>query len=106
MSRSKYMSAGRLFHSERMYQSDKTHVASTLNPKPFAACRKEQLSVGRFFYRFPTGESGSDVYGRTKLWWMSGILPINERPGLDVVDVLVVVTHGLTMRLILMQERA
>jgi hypothetical protein len=37
---------------------------------------------------------------------MSGVLPINERPGLDVVDVLVVVTHGLTMRLILMQERA
>ena len=25
----KYMSAGRLFHSERQYQSDKTHVAST-----------------------------------------------------------------------------
>jgi CHAT domain-containing protein len=25
----KYMSAGRLFHSERKYQSDKTHVAST-----------------------------------------------------------------------------
>ena len=27
--RPKYMSAGRLFHSERKYQSDKTHVAST-----------------------------------------------------------------------------
>jgi len=69
----------------------------------FTACRKEQLSVGRFFYRFPTGESGSDVYGRTKLWWTSSVLPINERPGYDPVDVLVVVTHGLTMRLILMQ---
>lgn len=41
--------------------------------------------------------------GRTKLWWNSSILPINEQPGFDPVDTLVVVTHGLTMRLILMQ---
>jgi broad specificity phosphatase PhoE len=30
----------------------------------FATYRAEQQRVGRFFYRFPTGESGSDVYGR------------------------------------------
>ena len=41
--------------------------------------------------------------GSTKLWWDSSILPINEQPGIDPVDVVVVVTHGLTMRLILMQ---
>ena len=74
-----------------------------LQGEGFADCRKEQQRIGRFFYRFPTGESGSDVYGRTKLWWTTSILPINERPGYDAVDVLIVVTHGLTMRLILMQ---
>ena len=30
----------------------------------FKAFRAEQMRVGRFFYRFPTGESGADVYGR------------------------------------------
>ena len=30
----------------------------------FKSFRAEQQRVGRFFYRFPTGESGADVYGR------------------------------------------
>jgi len=39
----------------------------------------------------------------TKLWWTSSVLAINERPGINPEDVLVVVTHGLTMRFMLMQ---
>ena len=30
--------------------------------------RDQQLKVGRFWYRFPTGESGADVYDRIKSW--------------------------------------
>ena len=32
----------------------------------FMAFRTEQQKVGRFYYRFPTGESGADVWDRTK----------------------------------------
>lgn len=68
----------------------------------FSSYRLEQQQVGRFFYRFPTGESGCDVYDRTKAWW-GELLMINDRPQYERVDSVVVVTHGLTMRLILMQ---
>lgn len=54
-------------------------------------------------YRFPTGESGSDVFDRVKSWWYESVLTVNNRIGYEKVDALVVVTHGLTMRFILMQ---
>jgi len=69
----------------------------------FKAFRTQQQSIGRFFYRFPTGESGADVHGRTCSWWEGWVRQVNLRPGFEHADALVVVTHGLTMRLILMQ---
>jgi broad specificity phosphatase PhoE len=69
----------------------------------FTKLREEQKKVGRFWYRFPTGESGSDVFDRVKSWWYESVLSVNERVGYDYVDALVVVTHGLTMRFVLMQ---
>jgi len=65
--------------------------------------REEQLKVGRFWYRFPTGESGADVYDRVKSWWFESILTTNEQVGYDHVDAIVVVTHSLSMRFVLMQ---
>jgi len=69
----------------------------------FSTYREEQKVVGRYFYRFPTGESGRDVYVRVKDWWDNSLLQLNLRPKYAHVDTVVVVTHGLTMRLILMQ---
>ena len=69
----------------------------------FKEYRREQKRVGRFWYRFPTGESGADVFDRTKQWWDSAVMQHNLRPGFERVDTVVVVTHGLTMRFILMQ---
>ena len=69
----------------------------------FKSFRTEQMRVGRFFYRFPTGESGADVYGRVCSWWEGWVKNLNLRPGYEPVDTLIVVTHGLTMRLVLMQ---
>ena len=69
----------------------------------FKSFREEQKQVGRFWYRFPTGESGSDVYDRVKTWWYCDVQTVNERVGYEEVDALVVVTHGLTMRFVLMQ---
>ena len=65
--------------------------------------REQQKKVGRFWYRFPTGESGADVYGRVKSWWYESVLQVNTRVGYEPVDAIVVVTHGLTMRFVLMQ---
>mmetsp|Transcript_1958 Transcript_1958/g.4569 ORF Transcript_1958/g.4569 Transcript_1958/m.4569 type:complete len:339 (+) Transcript_1958:153-1169(+) len=69
----------------------------------FEQFRTEQKNVGRFWYRFPTGESGADVFDRTKQWFEHSVCGINTRPGYEPVDTVLVVTHGLTMRLILMQ---
>ncbi|GAX25537.1 hypothetical protein FisN_28Hh005 [Fistulifera solaris] len=63
----------------------------------------EQKKVGRFWYRFPTGESGADVYDRVKSWWTESVATVNVRVGYEPIDALVVVTHGLTMRFVLMQ---
>ncbi|KAG7368777.1 histidine phosphatase superfamily protein [Nitzschia inconspicua] len=69
----------------------------------FKTYREEQKRVGRFWYRFPTGESGADVFDRVKSWWENTLLMSNERWGYDRVDAAVVFTHGLTMRFCLMQ---
>ncbi|KAK3286245.1 hypothetical protein CYMTET_6185 [Cymbomonas tetramitiformis] len=76
-----------------------------LQGEDFKNFRKEQVDVGRFYYRFPTGESGADVYLRVRNWWIDKILHVNDfqRAGSPPVESVVVVTHGLTMRLILMQ---
>jgi broad specificity phosphatase PhoE len=68
----------------------------------FEQFRVEQKKVGRFWYRFPTGESGADVHDRVKSWWSDSVLNVNERHGHDPVGALVIVTHGLTMRFVLM----
>ncbi|CAJ1937906.1 unnamed protein product [Cylindrotheca closterium] len=76
---------------------------ANLQGHDFGDFRKEQKRVGRFWYRFPTGESGSDVYDRVKSWWQDDVMNVNERYGFEKVDAMVVVTHGLTMRFVLMQ---
>ena len=65
--------------------------------------------VGRFYYRRPTGESGADVYDRAASFWdslLGGSFNMQDlfrrrRAGPD--DALLVVTHGLTMRLLMMR---
>jgi broad specificity phosphatase PhoE len=71
-----------------------------LQGEDFHKYRKEQMQVGRFFYRFPTGESGCDVCDRTSAWF-SQVLKYNADPFYPVADTVVVVTHGLTMRCVL-----
>jgi broad specificity phosphatase PhoE len=69
----------------------------------FQLQRQEQQKIGRFWYRFATGESGADVYDRVKSWWFESVLNVNTRIGYEPIDAMVVVTHGLTMRFVLMQ---
>ena len=69
----------------------------------FCNYREEQKKVGRFWYRFPTGESGADVLDRVKSWWEDSLLNTNERYDYEQCDAVIVFSHGLTVRLILCQ---
>ena len=59
--------------------------------------------VKSWWYRFPTGESRAEVLDRVKSWWYESVLRVNVRVGYAPIDGIVEVTHGLTLRFILMQ---
>lgn len=66
------------------------------------ACKADRLKYGRFFYRFPCGESGADVYDRVSNWFDS-LYRDMDFGGVTPETTVVVVTHGLTSRLFLMR---
>lgn len=61
---------------------------------------RERDDFGKFFYRMPDGESGADVYDRVSTFLET--LHRDFQQG-DYPDVCVIVTHGLTMRVLLMR---
>ncbi|KAI8475889.1 MAG: histidine phosphatase superfamily [Monoraphidium minutum] len=64
--------------------------------------KAERLRFGRFFYRFPNGESGADVYDRITNFQDHLVRDINA--GRFKRDTsLVLVTHGLALRIFLMR---
>ena len=68
--------------------------------------KEDRVRFGRFFYRFAAGEAGLDVYTRTTsfIGTMSRDVMEMQRCGLDMDKTnLVIVTHGLSMRLFLMR---
>jgi len=64
---------------------------------------KERLEFGRFFYRFPNGESGADVYDRITIFEDHLVRDINAGRFAQGNTNLVLVTHGLALRIILMR---
>eukprot|EP00736_Rhodelphis_marinus_P009068 Rmarinus@m.1961 len=77
------------------------------NPDQMRQIEADRLSVGRFYYRFPEGESGADVYDRVSTFFESLFREIDKlgftkRKSFRYENV-VIVSHGLTMRLILMR---
>ncbi|GAX79717.1 hypothetical protein CEUSTIGMA_g7158.t1 [Chlamydomonas eustigma] len=64
--------------------------------------KAERLRFGRFFYRFPNGESGADVYDRITIFEDHMIRDINAGRFADKTN-LVLVTHGLALRIFLMR---
>lgn len=72
------------------------------DPQKMRECKISRNEFGRFFYRFPNGESGADVYDRVSTWLET--LYREMEFGLITPDTtLLLVTHGLTARLILMR---
>jgi broad specificity phosphatase PhoE len=68
--------------------------------------KSERKKFGRFFYRFPNGEAGLDVYNRVSSFISTMFRDSASRhaQGQEMDDVnLVICTHGLTMRLLVMR---
>lgn len=74
--------------------------ASTHTHAPLPSCWLGQQFQSQFYYRFPEGESGGDVYDRVSTFLESLFRQMTTRRRADNV---VVVSHGLTNRLFLMR---
>lgn len=61
---------------------------------------RERINHGIFFYRMPDGESGADVYSRSALF-LDSLHRDFAKPYFP--ENVVIVTHGLTLRLLLMR---
>ena len=75
--------------------------ANFQDPVDIAVQKRQRNEYGHFYYRFTHGESGSDVYDRVSTFleslWRSFVEPGTAEQNL------VIVTHGLTMRLFCMR---
>lgn len=74
--------------------------------KRMALIKDARKQFGRFFYRFPEGESGADVFDRVtsfleSLWRDIHTSRLNRSKSTDLN--LVIVCHGVTMRIFLMR---
>ena len=64
--------------------------------------KRERQYFGRFFYRFPDGESGADVFDRITIFEDHMVRDI-DAGRFDENTNMVLCTHGLTLRLFLMR---
>ena len=76
------------------------------NVQQIQTCKQERKIFGRFFYRFPNGEAGFDVYNRVTSF-ISTMMRDSQQLRAENIDMEnfnhVIVTHGLTLRLFLMR---
>eukprot|EP00697_Spironema_sp_BW2_P004194 gnl/Spiro4/15685_TR8432_c1_g1_i1.p1 gnl/Spiro4/15685_TR8432_c1_g1~~gnl/Spiro4/15685_TR8432_c1_g1_i1.p1 ORF type:complete len:628 (-),score=201.29 gnl/Spiro4/15685_TR8432_c1_g1_i1:41-1651(-) len=92
---------GVLHHDPRIREQEFGNFQS---PGLTAAVRVEEQAVGRFYYRRPNAESCADVFDRVNSFWES---LVGEGPSSmllerdSVYDTCLLVTHGLTVRLLL-----
>ena len=74
------------------------------NPQAVLRAKEQRRDFGRFFYRFPNGESGLDVYSRVTSFLATLSRDFKQLGQRDVAmnDCnILIVTHGLTLRLFL-----
>ena len=64
--------------------------------------KNERQAFGRFFYRFPDGESGADVYDRMTIFEDHMVRDIDNGRFSGSAN-MVLCTHGLTLRIFLMR---
>ncbi|GLI67603.1 hypothetical protein VaNZ11_011845, partial [Volvox africanus] len=67
------------------------------DPRVQADCKAERLRYGRFYYRFPSGESVADVYDRLTIFQDHLVRDMCAGRFAEATCV-VIVSHGLTLR--------
>eukprot|EP00775_Hariotina_reticulata_P012535 gene12535-12668_t len=72
------------------------------DPQKIKADLAERNRFGRFYYRFPDGESGSDVYNRISIF-EDHLIRDMKAGKFSHNTSLCLITHGLTMRVFLMR---
>jgi len=75
------------------------------NVAEISAAKNTRIKYGRFYYRFPEGESGLDVYNRCSSF-VNTLHRDFEDPDVlrdDDDGNVIMMTHGLTMRLLIMR---
>lgn len=79
------------------------------DPALMQRCMDDRKRFGRFFYRIPNGEAGTDVYDRVCDFWSGMLRSLDEngyqggmREHVRSTTNVVLVTHGLLMRLFCM----
>lgn len=81
-------------------------IGNFQNVRQVLDAKAERSKFGRFFYRFPSGEAGLDVYNRVSSFISTLVRDCNQHAlagkDLDNLNV-VIVTHGLALRLMLMR---
>lgn len=73
------------------------------DPAAMKECKTARNRFGRFFYRFPNGESGADVFDRVSTWLESLYKEMEYGSHIDEQTTVLLCTHGLTGRLVLMR---
>uniref|UniRef100_A0A7S4I622 Phosphoglycerate mutase (2,3-diphosphoglycerate-dependent) n=1 Tax=Odontella aurita TaxID=265563 RepID=A0A7S4I622_9STRA len=71
------------------------------NPKLMLEAKRERANFGRFFYRFPDGESGADVFDRVAAFCSTFNRDMNQIGRSDSTAVFI--THGITARMFVMR---
>jgi len=78
-------------------------------PDSMEFVKQQRLKVGRFWFRPTSGEAGADVYDRVSMFLDSFFRELDSfrhvvgSPGSFTYENVVIVTHGLTMRLFCMR---
>lgn len=87
----------RLYEEPRLREQEWGNFRS---PEETEKCQEIRYKYGIFFYRFPDGESGADVYDR-----VSTFLETLHRDfkSDNCAENVLIVTHGLTIRLFIMR---
>lgn len=87
----------KMFEEPRLREQDWGHLRG---PEDTLRIQDERYQYGTFYYRFPDGESGADVYDRVSTF-LETLYRDFQRPDFERNALLV--THGLTIRLFVMR---
>ena len=91
------MDSTRVFDDPRLREQEWGNFRS---PEETALVQKERYAYGTFYYRFPSGESGADVYDRISSF-LETMHRDFEKP--DYPENTLIVSHGMTIRIFLMR---